>query len=756
MRDTRHLIVGCALASPLLLLLAAAVIPDQALLLSLVLNSVTVLVAAGGTWVAARSGDPRLRRARLWFVASLLAGAAGLVVLSVEAALRGPGNLPVVSVANLALILWVPCALLGVWSIPSEHHREGGRLRAVADAVVVTTAFAMAAWMLFLEPIYSSSERSGAVKLVLLGYPIIDCVVATVAFVVAAHARGDLRRFLRLVSLGLGLIAAADAGNAASLAAGASQGFTWMSVAAQCGLAVFICAALLPTAGDLPDEPGRVTALLDAVLPHAPLVLVVVVGMRQTLSGSGIDTPVAVLGSILVLGLALRQVLYANHLGAVAHRLSLDATRDSLTGLANRRTCLAAIETALAEREDGSVAVVLLDLDGFKEVNDSFGHGAGDTALTAFADRLRDTAGDGVLAARLGGDEFAVVLVGEDAERRALEHARVLTAVQSSSVGVATIAVGASAGIAASRPGDTTSRLLRRADLAMYEAKRSGQSQAAVFSDEMAVRAERRHLLTQALAGAAERDELELVYQPLFRLDDCTIAGAEALLRWRSPVYGDVSPAEFVPLAEETGLIVQLGGWVLSSVALQMGAWAADGQVVPRLSVNVSPRQLTAGFVEDAVRRVTAHGIAPSSITLEITESAMPDLPANRWIEQLRDAGFGIAMDDFGAGFSSLAQLAVLPVDTLKFDREFIRGVSTANGRRIVEAIIALAADLGLTTVAEGVETAAELAVVQRAGCALAQGYYFSRPLPAAELGRMLVPVRLPLPRPAQKSAVLR
>ncbi|MFP5218500.1 MAG: putative bifunctional diguanylate cyclase/phosphodiesterase, partial [Actinomycetes bacterium] len=446
-------------------------------------------------------------------------------------------------------------------------------------------------------------------------------------------------------------------------------------------------------------------------------------------------------------------LLYASHLSAVADRLQADATSDPLTGLRNRRAWLTALEDALAEVEIGRVAVALVDLDGFKEVNDSFGHAAGDVALGDVAQRMRDVADDGMLAARLGGDEFALLVVGTDAEQRAVVTADRLCRGQQSRIGAISVSVGASAGIAVSRERDDASSILRRADLAMYDAKRARRSQATVFSDDMAHRAERRHLLAQALPGAAERGELEVVYQPLFRLDDGSIAGAEALVRWRHPLHGDVSPAEFISLAEEVDVIAELGAAVLAAAARDVAGW--DGRL-PRLFVNVSPKQLSGAFAASAVATLEQHGVAPAAVTLEITESAVPDLHADRCIEQLRAAGFDIAMDDFGSGFSSLSQLAAMPVDTLKFDREFIRGIHTPNGRRIVDTIIALAGELGLTTVAEGIETAAEADVVRRAGCDLAQGYHFARPMSAGELTALLagptvaasVPAHVSLPVP--------
>jgi EAL domain-containing protein (putative c-di-GMP-specific phosphodiesterase class I) len=353
---------------------------------------------------------------------------------------------------------------------------------------------------------------------------------------------------------------------------------------------------------------------------------------------------------------------------------------------------------------------------------------------------------DAAVAARLGGDEFALLFVGPRAERAALAAAAEVTAEQRVDVGVLSVPLGGSAGVTASRPGDATSSVLRRADLAMYEAKRSPHVRAALFTDPMAARAERRHLLSAALRGAAERGETELVYQPLVRAADGALVGAEALLRWRSPAHGVVLPGEFVPLAEETGAVGGLGLWVLGRAAADLRTWDDAGRVLPRLFVNVSPRQLDDAFPAAAVAAVRAHGVDPARVTLEITESALPEVPSSSCLPDLRAAGFRIAMDDFGTGFSSLSQLAVLPVDTLKLDRGFLLGAGTESGRRIVESLVALARQLGLTTVAEGVETAEDADVVRRAGCELMQGWHVSRPVPAEQLAQSLE-VRVPRPR---------
>jgi diguanylate cyclase len=742
-------LVAVALASPLLLWLLGVSAPDVAFPAAMGVHGLSVLAAAAAMLVAAGSGDPALRRARLWFAAALLISASGFAIAAVHAALIGEA--PLVSPANLTIPGWLGCALAGLFAVPSSPYREGGRWRALCDGVVVAAATSLVFWIAFLRPVWGTGDRTGLERLVLLSYPVVDLVLAAAALGVLAHVRADQRRFLQVATCGLLLVVVADAASATRV--DAAVGFQWHNVLLQAGLAVLLVAALLPAQPHL--RSGRAVAVLDAVLPQLPVLVAVPVGAVHGISRDG-DATAALLTGVMVLALLGRSLLYATHLSTVAQRLQEDATQDALTGLVNRRTCLATLGDLLAERAAGEVAVVLLDLDGFKEVNDGFGHAAGDRALQAVGDRLA-RCDDAVVQARLGGDEFALLVAGEDAERAAVLAAHELTGERWVDVGEATVQVGASAGIAVSQDGDTTSSLLRRADLALYEAKRSRQMQVAVFTDDMAARAERRHLLTAALRGAAARGEVELVYQPLVRLSDGVVVGAEALLRWGSPLHGLVLPTEFVPLAEETGVVGELGLWVLDRAASDLRAWEDAGRALPQVFVNVSAHQLHEEFPDQAVRAVRAHGVDPARVVLEVTESALPDGRALEVVARLRDAGFRTAMDDFGAGFSSLAQLAVLPVDTLKFDRAFLLGAATAEGRRIVDALIGLAAQLGLTTVAEGVESPAEAAVVRRAGCQLAQGYHFSRPVTARELWRLLAAPLVPVvPVPPQRGPGVR
>jgi EAL domain-containing protein (putative c-di-GMP-specific phosphodiesterase class I) len=275
----------------------------------------------------------------------------------------------------------------------------------------------------------------------------------------------------------------------------------------------------------------------------------------------------------------------------------------------------------------------------------------------------------------------------------------------------------------------------------MFWAKRRPGVRVAVFDESMAEEADRRSLLLAQLPGAVERGELSLVFQPLYRLDAGTVAAAEALLRWRHPLFGDVTPSEFVPLAEESGDIREIGAWVLESAVAQVAAWRRVGRLLPRLLVNTSAAQFTDDLPDQVAVLLARHEVPPEQLVLEITESQLPGLAANTAIPRLRDGGVRIARDDFGSGYSSLAQLARLPVDLLKVDRDFITNLSEASGRYVLDAVVALARSLGLETVAEGIEEDWQATEVAGSGVDYGQGFLFARPLTAEEMiARLEVP----------------
>ena len=393
--------------------------------------------------------------------------------------------------------------------------------------------------------------------------------------------------------------------------------------------------------------------------------------------------------------------------------------------------------------------MLFLDLDCFKVVNDSLGHRHGDELLIAVAARLRDTLGqDGASIARLGGDEFVVQLPDASAATAVAEHLnRALAA--PFAIGGRDLVIGASIGITVAGDGDKRALdLLRQADIAMYRAKEAGRGGYAIFDAAMSRQAEERLALEADLRRALARGEFELHYQPTITLKTGQISGVEALVRWRHPEQGLIPPFKFIPLAEETGLILPLGSWVLAEACRQAVVWHAQYPDRPPLTVavNLSARQLRdPGLADEIARVMRASGIPPRYLTLELTESMlMHDAPATLAVlSQLKALGLRLAIDDFGTGYSSLAYLKRFPIDILKVDKAFVDGLGRdEQDTAIVRTVLLLGSALDLVTTAEGIETAEQAAQLRALGCELGQGYHFARPtLPAAIEPLLATPV---------------
>ena len=443
-------------------------------------------------------------------------------------------------------------------------------------------------------------------------------------------------------------------------------------------------------------------------------------------------------------------------------RIARLAYFDSLTGLPNRRSFLERVdrEVRRAEKRDDKLAVLFMDLDGFKNINDTLGHAAGDLLLQWAAERLRDglrpsdlvsrsmglgdEGGDTVELARLGGDEFTALILNIESPQDAIAVAQRLGRLMRRPFVLdgRDITLTTSVGIALyPDDGRDSATLLKHADTAMYHAKRSGRDNAQVYSASLTDEIMQRMELDSSLRTALERDEFHLVYQPQIDVASGRIRSVEALIRWTHPVRGLVSPLDFIPLAEENGLIEQIGHWVLHTACTQAAHWNRAGLPVT-VAINLSPRQFcTPGLPQRVIDVLAQTGLAPARLELEVTEGALMENSAmtRTALQALHEHGVRIALDDFGTGYSSLAYLTRMPIGNIKVDKCFVSGLlEGGESEAIVRAVLAMANSLGIRVTAEGVETLEQARALKAMACDCLQGYYFSRPVPAADIPALL------------------
>ena len=423
------------------------------------------------------------------------------------------------------------------------------------------------------------------------------------------------------------------------------------------------------------------------------------------------------------------------------------ATRDPLTGLYNRRSLMERLEQAItrANRAGDSLAVLFLDMDRFKAINDTLGHDVGDALLIQVAARISGAVRESDVVARLGGDEFVVLMEALPDYPDAASVARKIVQANSApcEIGPHLLKTSVSIGISLyPQDGDTVQKLMKHADLAMYHAKQQARGSVQFFHEELNARVQERVLLEQELQQALERGEFELHYQPKVDIMSARVVGFEALLRWRHPRMGMVASAQFVQQAADSGLLAPIGRWVIGAACAQMQAWQRNDTMANLpVAINISLPQVDADLPAHLLGKLREHGLPPRLLHLELTESMlMRDLDrAGSMLREMSEGGITIAIDDFGSGYSSLSVLKSLPIDILKIDQSFIRELGkTAGDTAIVAAVVSMARALALRVVAEGVETREQLALLKSLGCDEYQGYYYSKPLPADFLERQM------------------
>jgi diguanylate cyclase (GGDEF)-like protein len=750
-----HLGGGCVLA------LAYVYLPFPALrvgsLVALCLATVVATLASVRLWRPAR---------RLPFQLFAAAEAAGFVAgsLGSSAAVTRAGGSP--AAAALTMVAYV----IGIagYAVLIRARSPGRDRASLIDATVISTGMGMLAWVFLASP-YSVDASLPLIERVLsVLYVVLDVLVLALVIRLAIGG-GDRTRAYLLMTAGWLVLVAADAGRAVLVLLGTYDPASPVEAGWLVAYALWGAAVLDPSVATLTDPVPAPRAGLTrtrlACLAGTSLMAPTILAI-QALRDQRLDIPVIVTGCAALFLLVLvrladlvreneatvrelrgtESVLRASlsERDTLAAQLEHQAFHDGLTDLANRALFNDRVRHALARarREGGGPAMLFLDLDDFKVVNDNLGHGAGDRLLREVAARLRSCLREHDTVGRIGGDEFAILAEDTDlATARLLAERVIATLAAPFPLVGGQVTIRASVGIALDE-GRTLdeAQLLRNADIAMYAAKSRGKGTYEVFQGSMLRSVRDRHDVHAALEGAIERRELVVHYQPIVDLHSGRVVGAEALVRWPRPDRGLVPPAEFIPVAEETGLVVEIDRFVLRQACRQMAGWAADAGPL-LLHVNLSANHLLRGDLSaNVAAALRDSGLAPECLALEITESVlMHDLELGILrLKELKRLGVHLAIDDFGTGYSSLAYLRQMPIDAVKIDKSFVDGVAGGpEESAVARAIIALAGTLHLDTVAEGVEHAEQATALAELGCHLAQGYHFSRPIPAADMAHL-------------------
>lgn len=679
-----------------------------------------------------------------------LAGLLMVAGLALRAVLAGPaGSSPSVAALVPAVFL-VPGFVLAAYVFARMllRRRADREDAAWVDAVLVGVTFACMLWTFVVAP---GIERTGqpVAQFSAAFYPIADVIMMaliaqlglaggfrTPAFWVSGLGATSLFAGDLLYLIANGTVAAVPGSLVASLHVGALMLF------AAAGLHPSLPRLLAPQPKSLRKLSKRRVAGIGLVL----LIPLVVATLEPV--GGPLDKNVrSGLVALLVLTVLFRVVRSNNSRARAENATQWRATHDALTELPNRELLRDTITTwaARATAERQQISLLFIDLDRFKMINDHWGHQVGDELLQAVADRLSTHVRSTDLVCRIGGDEFVIVLASPSHSILAESVAdRILQLfARPFELSVGEVVVSASIGVAKAARGAQALELIRDADTAMYKAKDSGRNGYALFDGSLREQLRDRIVLEQALRGALERGELFAVYQPIIDLVTGELDGFETLMRWQHPELGLVSPLAFIPVAEETGMIVEAGAWLLREAADQLRAWRSERGPDARplhISVNVSVRQLRDRRLVAVVRDVLAStGLPASAIWLEITESGvMEDIDtALGALNELRELGITMAIDDFGTGYSSLSYLNRLPVGIVKLDRSFVSDVGQQGANeQIVRAVLAMTKALDLRVVAEGVETEAQRDWLREQGCELGQGWLFGKPLPATSVGQ--------------------
>ncbi len=729
-----------------LAILAGLVFPSLQSVTGLLIGVATIVAAVTSVWVR--------RPAVVWPWACLIAAfVLFLANNAAKEAFQPLGNMTA-SRSMVPDMIALPAYVLltlGLLGFSRSRARGAGQTSVLLDGLIAATALASLAWAFAVEPLLAREQAPDLVKLVLTAYPSMSIFLVVVVLRIIINADGKRppafwlcvgAMVFMLIGDGIYMFADIDLLHLPGQLLNLPYMIAFLGAGAT---------AIHPSMREM-TEPGPETHLTAsagrAALVAGALIVSAVLASQHRAFAAADRWVMFVLFSALI-GAVILRIVQALRVAAQSEaRLIHQADHDDLTGLPNRRMMERELSRILARGadEEGHVALLFLDLDRFKLVNDTLGHGRGDDLLIEVARRLQAHVRPSDLVTRIGGDEFMIIMDHVTSASQALDLANrlrlclkdpfVLNGIEfytTASVGLALAAE--------SEAHPTAETLVRDADTAMYQAKEGGRDKVAVFDQSMRDEVSERVKLEHDLRSAIALKQLHLVYQPIVRLPRGPSVGLEALVRWAHPTRGVLPPSQFIPIAEENGMISEIGAWIMEEAVSQLAAWCRyapemDGIYV---SVNLSSAQLRdEGIVDRVADLLTAHGLPGSSLCLELTETmAMQDPAASAAIlGRLRRLGVGIALDDFGAEYSSLAYLKRLPVTMLKIDKSFISSLTQEDSAdaALISAVVAMAKSLGITTVTEGVESSAQARRLLRLGVDAVQGYLFSRPVTADKL----------------------